>query len=1281
MIPLKGINTDIDAGNLSREYALDILNAVIYKGNILNEEGFKIHSSYLKDNNLSPIGILAIDNGQKIYLCIGSDGDYILILDKQGNFTQKLKANLGFNIDYPVDIEAQYNHKKELVIAITDGLNSPKVINLDNLPNPFNLSSLEMFPVYKEPVIDTELIDGGGQLKSGVYYIFIRYIDFDGSLSDSSHITNPISVGPSNESNFDDFQGSAANQPTTKGIQVKITNIDNNYEKIQIGIIQKLEGVISTQIVKEIFTSGVTTYIITGAEDFDDVTIEEVIASSVKYKTIKHLTQVDGTLYGAGVTEEQEKNFQKYINRTTLSWVSEVKDFNNINQSYKVHDNIFYSKSFSHGEVYAFYIRIKIKGGGWTKAFHIPGRAVESLPLGGMENDLNSSLLNDFGTQYPYLSYDLLIDYQSKYYQTQDTTRNIFGSIGNFSGQFGFWENEDETYPNIDDFSPVNGSEDLRGKKVRHHRFPSYKKMISYNNGIPEYGFNKRDILGVRVVFPIEHFPSEIAEQIEAYELLYAERNSSNSTIIGEGTAFRYSVWFGGYDVSGTNLPVQPNPGPYGFMHEEFLNKLNFNGGDIQPRSKETDIKFVDEWKIIKDSVRFRVYIPELLYSKSADFPQYAEPLYVFRKKMFVTGDTGQGPYFIGKREQVISPDVTDTISGYDTTLNNYNTRVTKTVADRRNHHIKEFNYVPQGVTYKDINNRNSEEFLNMTLDFPIYDYPLDDNIDTVYAFSFKSHKKNIANSFYSQKLVSTGKVFLAGSYNNIIYAGDVFISHYSYITHSNRLAEGTYKIGGQTTTPPRQRYRFLRTLLTESKININFRYEDVSDKGSYFYPRSKVSGTDTWFLNYGDEVTYNKMLYNMDYSSVNNLNAIQPYNYVDENFFVGEDAYKIIRSNIRKPEERNPSWRRFGANDYYIIPRDKGIITNIQGISSNLFINTESTLYITSSNEQLNVDGATAVIGAGDIFGRSLRELVPDQLGYSGCRNKYSCLLTPLGYFFVDTEKKRVFLSDGSSVKDINNGNSIFFEKALTNEIDNPYKDTGYTVGWDDKYSRIVLSKISGEKFTRSYYPTIESWFSRHSYNPSYIYNDRKDLYSLKDGVIYKHNENNYGNYYGITYPFHIVSVFNEGLKKDLLLSNIKWNTEVYLDNEYLKDTTFNKILVWNRYQSTGDINIETFDTSKSLEDNFGVTNTRRAKSYWQFNSLRDAVINSRLPFISEYNSIPSNISKDKEFQLKRKLIDTFFVYKLLFNNQKISKLDNELASPRIEVIDVDYSFNLVRR
>lgn len=1291
MLPIKGVFKDYNENKHPQDFAWDVRNGVVYKGLYINEEGTELHSQEISDNNLTPLCILPVKDGNKVIFCIRPDGDdEIGILHKDGTYESRLVADLGFDIDYPIDAEAQYNYKNELITAFTDGLNTPKVINLDDIQLPFDIKTIEMFSTFEEPKIDTEILEGAGSLKSDVYYIFVRYKGQDESVLTPSILTNPIFIVTSRETEaFNSFTGSKSGDPTTKGIKISISNVDTTYDKIQIISVVKSEGVLNPVLVSEIDITGPTAeYVYTGNELFTDITLSEVTELPIYYKTIKHLTQIDGTLYGASVTEEEPVNLQALANQIELKWISTPKNIFEMAESDKTHPNNNKERTYGHGEVYGFYIKFNIEGK-WTEAFHIPGRTVQPLPtslgvlplpnLVGQENDLNQDIKDNNSTTF--VDYDLQINPNSRYFQIRDTSRNFQSDGDSVIGDFGYWENDSEVYPDTPEFVG------LVGQKVRHHKFPSSYAMTAFyksRGGVIGDNFLKtfKDTLGVF----ISNMPT-LPSNVSGYELLYAERNSSNSITVGNGIAYSSAV-------KGPRAP------------SEWTSDVRSSCGNIAVNISSGGTPQL----LVPQRDNLRIYASDILKYKPV-LPTYLESVgYINVSNTPLVGvnslSRAQGTSeedTIGFTAEGAAPLGDGKLANISVSFGSPNSTI-RPITDTR--------YMPQNTLVSGYDNRGSEEVINAkisgflegtgisTMSLYVEGY---DGVDVLtfgslngYTIALQrlcTYRTNIYTSVFSQKLVSTGEYRLIGEYEPL-YGGDFFIGLDSVVNHTklNLIRQGT-----RTTDI---RVRVLVTYITESVINLGMRYEDLVQEGSKFYPKQNIEYTppvntgdpdvpyplpgltnNTWFMLYKEDVIYNFFSYNNDFNSINNIRLSIIYD--SRRTFIGEDLYKIVRSNVYSKEERNPSWKRWSANDYYIIPRNKGEITNIQGIGNNLYINTKATLFITQGNDVLSTNETEVTVGAGDIFSRPLRELILDDQGYTGCQHKYSCLLFVNGYFFIDAEKGRVFMADGQTVRDIGTGMVDYFRNNLSNEIDNPFKGFGYTVGWDDKYGRIVLSKISGDSFTWSYTVNMKSWTSWHDYRPNYLYNDRDDIYAVKNKEIFVHNRENYGQYYrDEVKPFHIVGIINEGSNIDKLLSNLNWNTQVNLtDGELLRDKTFDELLIWNRYQSTGIRPLPVYSSIRGLIENQEVAVIRRAKSIWNYNKIRDLVEDNRLPFIDGVNSIESNINRDKPFELRRRLIDTFFVYKLLFNNQKITNLNQVELSPKIEVIDIGWKIKPVTR
>jgi hypothetical protein len=64
---------------------------------------------------------------------------------------------------------------------------------------------------------------------------------------------------------------------------------------------------------------------------------------------------------------------------------------------------------------------------------------------------------------------------------------------------------------------------------------------------------------------------------------------------------------------------------------------------------------------------------------------------------------------------------------------------------------------------------------------------------------------------------------------------------------------------------------------------------------------------------------------------------------------------------------------------------------------------------------------------------------------------------------------------------------------------------------------------------YTITYSPNQNGWTSYHSYIPDWMVAMNNNLYTFKDGNLYKHNSNTVRNsYYGALYPSKITTIFN---------------------------------------------------------------------------------------------------------------------------------------------------------
>lgn len=1265
-LPLKGVYRDTLLRKSPDGFCPDVMAMVVDKvtSTFNTEPGNVQVSNVAVTNNLTILGTKDILYGGKILFSINNNTGLseIGILDANYSYTAVVQQALGFNINFPFapsNMQVEYNFQGDLIVAFTDNFNTPKIINLTHPPSPFVLSQVQLFPSFKNVICSSSVIENGGALSAGAYFPAFRYQNNDGTQTSFGQLNNPVFIVPSNGNTFNSYQGSVGGVSTTKAIQFTLTNVDITYDRIVLGILYKSNGQISVNEIVAINTGSTITFTYTGSEQTTAISLEAITVPPAFYNKIGHLTQVQGTLYGADVTENTPINLQKYANLITLGFKSTLLNCLTLQTSYKVNSQNNQAKAYAHQEVYDFYLIGKLKSGGWTQAAHIPGRVVQSIQgsISGTENDLNSSLVGQDSN----LATDIAVDANSKYYQTRDTTRDL--NSGTFTGTMGFWENEDEVYPSTADFDSSGiGGLDLRGHKVRHHRFPSIKKCKdSFYSGNTEYGKSLMDALSI-VITSFPTIPSGILNLIEGFQIMYAERSYANMTVAGNDLVLNCGRRAGDDPTTVDTNPIYTASGNWQNHDLNFPTNPTHNKENIIPYQK-----FI------------RLHSFNLLLNKPAINPAYLSNHFVFN-------------YTNISSSHRISSDTVNYAYNLDYTDNSDSSISPLTNEDEQMFAVKNYKYVPNNVLDGQINNYRAEAFIfaeitngNNRLVYGDNGMNLEDgsvsptlNGESTYFTTIMLYRKNIYNSFYAQNLVSTGTYWIVGSsLPTQIYGGDIFISVYGFVTFSPRTLRDmpgtTDPYGGPVSQLAG--VKVIRAYLAECTDNIGFRYEVPGDDTTKYYPQEAIGGGLAWFLGMNITSDPNNITYDKDFSLVNNVNPFTPLN--PYSIFQANHPYRIIRSTITSATEQSLSWQTFLANDFFEIRKDRGRITNIQGIGYDLLINLETTILQTVANQVLNASGtgtsATEVyVGTGDIFQRVPMELVTDSKGYGGCQNKFSCLLTPVGYFFVDVDAKKVFLVDGK-LKDITNGLYSYFLNNLATTGDNPYLNTGLTVAWDSVYKRIILAQLDINPFVWSYTPERESWTSRSPYAPRLLFNDRTGFYSLDaQGVIWKHNAPNKAKWYGTIYPSWVVIIDRvlpakrdpyeprdiQSSSLDQWWFGINWKTEIILNGVKLRDKTIDQITIWDSYQSTGEVTIQPFISTTGLAANKGY-NTRRIKDRWIFNKFRDLVTDDTQAFIDgNYNSISGNINTSKNFTLKKRFIDDFLAIKFLFSNQLISSL-----------------------
>jgi hypothetical protein len=478
-----------------------------------------------------------------------------------------------------------------------------------------------------------------------------------------------------------------------------------------------------------------------------------------------------------------------------------------------------------------------------------------------------------------------------------------------------------------------------------------------------------------------------------------------------------------------------------------------------------------------------------------------------------------------------------------------------------------------------------------------------------------------------------------------VIFGGDTFICRHGYrMTHRPEFSG----------TQARDRKTVISTIC-ESTDNINLRHEESN--ASACFPgaplkrvldlKADVNLTDTVNMKYNAD--YSLGTKDVKFPPALPLRDISPSIYPN----------RVQRSAKADNTSIIDNYRVFLAAEIKDLPRDRGSLWNLVSFNNLLYMHMQDSLFRTKGKQTMQLaDGSEAFLGSGNIFEQEPDEMVQTESGYGGTQSQWAAVVTSQGYFCLDYKNKKVYLVT-DKINDIGrSGMSKWFRDNIPfglegygiEDFDNPIVGIGFHAVWDEKYSRILLTKrditplpsfiaafnagqirfnsVAGQfeqtfgpggkwkllswdssyfhhtGWTISYSIATSSWASFHDYIP-YIYSyTSTDILSLTSNAdltiqnrIWEHSESSdVGNYYGTLYPFEFEFIYNKAKDEDKVFYNFEYIVDVYNDgNILLHNQGFDKFYIYTTHQFSGEEPLEY------------MMNIRRIGNEWKVNKFRD--------------------------------------------------------------------------
>lgn len=980
-----------------------------------NEPGFILSSAVIP---YTPIGVVETDkfpvifSTNNVYSAVGyydHINDTYIPIANDATYPYKL----GFSTDFPINGQSQRNYKNEVVIAFTDFNTIPKFINCD-VPIVGALDDWRLFPLADIPTLDTTTIDGG-ILPPGAYYILGKLIKNDGTETQFLVTSDVIIIS------------GTVNTNSGKGIEARFTNLDPDYNLVQLGVISKVNGIITAITLEPmvIGTGNSATIIYTGANITTTATLEELLVEPVIYSKAKTIGQLNDALYLGNLEREAEIIIQEHMLLARVEFVSQLIDIMPRNEEHASARK----RSLMHFEVYSFYIRLsKVGGSGWTPFFALPGPAPIS-------SDLDQNAEANFGG-----------GLVAKNFQVEDTIRT-FNTLDK-SGTCGVWINDSEFYPDTPDYdASAIGGRNLRAQKVLHHRMPSIRwcKQNFYQNE-SAYGKSKLDLLGIRVSNIV--IPAQYQDRLDGgYEIYYAKRTINNSTVIAQ-SALMHAARHG--QDSGTTVIVGPDTN-YKTTGGNWHSQIDWDGG-------------ARERPLVLDRKLFRFHAFDLLLNQPAINPKFIRnELYLSRSNMpmiedySLTGGERNGPisYLIDYVQDGAPPTVA--VNGSiirkiaDTTADKSQYVPANLIAGKWHNVMAETCYAGKmlgpdlSITFSYSNLWSGEKWQRPDKAA---------QFENCYLSNLMNLPTNMYLPFNGQPVVRMGPRQTGIA---TLFGGDVFLCDYTFNTYGwNDYVNGTYS--KDSSRDPFMGIKAARRIVCESASNLYNRFEIIGNIYSKWYPNSLLTvGDNDMYLNLFDRrIDPNQFGYSKDSNALNDIITGVMFNPLSEDLRIF--PFRIHRSGRLNRQLKKRSWRTFQPLDYYEMQKNMDVIEHLEGMDDRLLIHCKNALFITQDKLNLQQGILSVVIGSGDVFQFEPQEPYSDKLGYAGSQHNLACYRTPAGYIFIDANHGEIFLFKGE-LKLMTQGLSEFFKAYMRIADNNPFTANGLTIGYDQEQKRILLT------------------------------------------------------------------------------------------------------------------------------------------------------------------------------------------------------------------------------
>jgi len=952
---------------------------------------------------------------EEIYLFSTDNTTSEIGLFKQGRYTVLANLDLGFSTEHPITGEYRVRNGCERVIYWGDKYNPDYWFNIDK-PDDFETASVfdpnkfKFVPNIQCPKIDlVQVNSSGGNLPLGSYYFQIEIVDIDGNSIYKTDISPQTVIYDEDQTDaFNNIDG-GLNAPqydpgiggvpaTNKSITLRFSNLDTSFDYLRVNVVRQIAGtqVVDAHTVGQLvpITSSEFQWTYSGynpSNGDSPVDYSSLVIPDAKYKKSYVQEQVQGRLVRANL--EQDKvdysTYQRFASLVTAEWVAkEVEVSDQFALGNPKNPNTYWDcTSFQGDEIYAFGIQYLLTNGDWTPVFPLIGRP-------STEDDLVTLTVIDNGdplgvdevwesdVEHLGLAVGETVPTWKVFNTASITTSNTGAHPYDYIGEFGFYESDDTTYPDISDCDGDNiFGEDSEGNpitsitKLRFFRFPDRRLVPHLTGASGEY------IQPLGVKFDNITYPSA---DVVGHRFCHAVRDAANKTVVDSG-------WFS-KQFDNANLTYTPNP--------------TLEGIGLSPINTSVSAAIGGA---MATGTYGRYNSGDIMFNSKLQSPDYLHFNQCYR---FDLAEIASAATFDESGGGTITIDIGVTIvEDKDLTL-------------RQNYVVERNVYIPQGTLTTSV----------LPVDVISYDqFSPDSIIKTSY---------ELENLDTILGVTTLGKCDLSYTYKKVTVSPyeNILNLQYNYIhldpqdsldTNDNTYYGGDIVITSCITTRVLEQASYTFSVISyslyeEKEHNWLLRHGGTAQSNRY----CKVDGDYNWLLDkiadldadniyeirsiaerWPEYYAYNKD-YDVQSTEVGKVSLPLNYDYCTD--CLAEYPNRIIFSPQSFEEESFDLYRINKINDYIDLPAHRGAITGLKYQNNQLLVHTEDTTFILQPNpQQISTDQNTAYLSTGDFLSVPPQELIQTDVGFAGCQSKQAQTNTPFGHCWVDQKRGEILLFD----------------------------------------------------------------------------------------------------------------------------------------------------------------------------------------------------------------------------------------------------------------------------